>query len=334
MTNGYYVPKGYEATVGGDVDRTELTELVVRAEHAIDGSARATESFVTMLIDAPQTDRDEGTISLRESRTGDLVGFGMLQNAEPHVESVRSGWVDPDHVGHGLGAAIVAWGLGRARSQIHLAPDGARVTTRCQAGDADIAAAELFEAFEYQADRHDIEMELVFDGPVSVAPLPPGITVRTMSGAQDLLIVGEVTAEAFRDHYGWVDSSHEQRTKRWENFRGMDEWDDDLVFIAQSGDTAVGVALGLRSYGTATDAGYIGSLGVVRSWRGKGLARALLTMAFDRYQRNGMRSVALHVDADSLTGATRLYHSVGMKPVRTETAFLLELRPGMDLVKR
>jgi hypothetical protein len=47
-----------------------------------------------------------------------------------------------------------------------------------------------------------------------------------------------------------------------------------------------------------------------------------------------MQAVALEVDADSLTGATKLYRSVGMEPVRSETAYLIELRPGVDLVKR
>jgi len=287
-----------------------------------------------MLLGAPQTDRNEGTLTLRETTTGGLVGFGMQQNAEPHVESVTSGWVDPDHVGRSLGSTIVSWAMARAESQIHLAPSGARVTNRCQASDADAEATELFESFGYRADRHDIEMELVFDGPVTVAPLPPGITVRTMSGAQDLRVVAEVVAEAFRDHYGWVESSHEQTMERWENFRSMDEWADDLVIIAQAGAETVGALVGLRSHGADVDVGYIGSLGVVRSWRDKGLARALLTMTFDRYHSAGMRAVALEVDADSLTGATRLYRSVGMEPVRSETAYLIELRTGTDLVQR
>lgn len=328
------MPAGYDATVGGDVDTAEVTELVVRVEAAIDGSSRATESFVQMLIDMPGTDQDGRTLALREATTGNLIGFGLHQNPEPHVESVTQGWVDPDHLGRGLGSAIVAWGLGRARSQIHLAPDGARLTARCQASDADSTAAEVFRVAGFQPDRHEIEMELIFDGPVTVAPVPPGITVRTMSGAEDLPIVAGVVAEAFRDHYGFVESSREQRVERWKNFRLMDEWDDNLVLIAEASSEAVGVIVGIRSQGAITDAGFIGSLAVVRPWRGKGLARALLTMAFDRYHRRGMRAVALDVDADNLTGATRLYDSVGMEPVRSETAYLIEIRPGNDLVKR
>jgi mycothiol synthase len=328
------VPHGYTATVGGGIDAAEVADLVVRVEQHLDGSARATHSYIQMLLDAPGADRAGGTLTLRDARIGNLAGFGLHQNPEPHVESVTHGWVDPRHTARGLGTAIVAWGLEQARSQIRLAPEDARITNRCQVSDADTAAATVFTELGYRADRHDIEMELVFDGPVTVTPLPQGVTVRTMSGEEDISTVSGVVADAFRDHYGWVESSSEQRMERWRNFRAMDEWDDDLVFLAETPDAAVGAIVGIRSHGAKTGVGYIGSLAVVRSWRGRGLAKALLTRAFEEYLQRGMRAVALDVDADSLTGATRLYRSVGMEDVRSETAHLIELRPGIDLVKR
>jgi mycothiol synthase len=334
MSHELETPSGYTATVGSTIDIDEITDLVVRVEQHLDGSARATRSYLQMVLDAPGADREEGTLTLRDVRTGHLVGFGVHQNPEPHVESVTSGWIEPRHTGNGLGRTILTWALERARSQIHLAPEDTRITNRCEVSSADTAAATLFAAVGYVADRREIEMELMLNGPVAITPLPQGVNVRTMSGGEDLSTVSGVVADAFRDHYGWVDSSSEHRMERWRNFRAMDEWDDNLVFIAETTDAAVGVVVGIRSHGANTDVGYIGSLAVVRSWRGRGLAKALLTMAFDEYRRRGMQAVALGVDADSLTGATKLYRSVGMEPVRSETAYLIELRPGVDLVKR
>jgi mycothiol synthase len=334
MTNRLEVPVDYSATVGGAIDATELTGLVARVEDHFDGTARATKSFIQMLLDAPQTNRCEGTLCLRETRTGSLVAFGLHQSAEPHVESTTDGWVDPGHVSRGLGSAIVSWGLRKAQSEIHLAPEGARVTNRCQASDADTAAASVFGSLGYTKDRREIEMHIRLEGPVEILELPPSVRIRTMSGIEDLPIVADVISDAFKDHYGWVESSREQTMERWLNFRSMDEWDDDLVYIAEAPEGAVGVLVGVRSDGSRVDVGFVGSLGVARSWRGMGLARALLTRAFDRYQRRGMRSVALDVDADSLTGATRLYRSIGMEPARSETAYLVELRPGTEFVRR
>lgn len=333
MTHLQGAPVGYEARVGGEINVSEMTELIVTAETAIDGSSPVTESFVGMILDTPGADT-EGILTLREAGSGTLVGAALHQDPGPHIESVTNGWVHPDHMGLGIGSGIVEWGLARARSRLELAPAGVRVTNRCQASDADTAAAEVFESFGYHTDRREIQMELVLDGRTPETPLPQGVAVRTMSGADDLPIVARVLAEAFRDHYGWTESSWEQTLRRWENFRAMDEWDDALVYVAETGGDAVGALVGIRSHGANTDTGFIGSLGVVRSWRGRGLARALLTRAFDEYRHRGMRAVALDVDAESLTGATRLYRGVGMEPVRSETAYLIELRPGVDVVTR
>ena len=50
-----------------------------------------------------------------------------------------------------------------------------------------------------------------------------------------------------------------------------------------------------------------------RAWRGRGLAKALLRRTFCEFWRRGVIHVSLDVDADSPTGATKLYESVGME---------------------
>ena len=45
----------------------------------------------------------------------------------------------------------------------------------------------------------------------------------------------------------------------------------------------------------------------------RGLGRALLLRAFQDFRARGFHEVGLGVDAASLTGATRLYESVGMR---------------------
>ena len=50
--------------------------------------------------------------------------------------------------------------------------------------------------------------------------------------------------------------------------------------------------------------GYIAVLGVRRPYRRRGLGEALLLHAFGALHARGRRGVDLHVDTDSLTGAT------------------------------
>ena len=61
------------------------------------------------------------------------------------------------------------------------------------------------------------------------------------------------------------------------------------------------------------DLGWVRILGVRRSSRGRGLGRALLLNAFSEFRRHGMTRARLGVDAESLTGANKLYESVGMR---------------------
>ena len=57
--------------------------------------------------------------------------------------------------------------------------------------------------------------------------------------------------------------------------------------------------------------GWVDILGVRRPYRHRGLGRALLLPGLHVLKEAGMESASLGVDADSLTGATRLYESVG-----------------------
>jgi ribosomal protein S18 acetylase RimI-like enzyme len=57
--------------------------------------------------------------------------------------------------------------------------------------------------------------------------------------------------------------------------------------------------------------GWIELLGTTREWRGKGLGRALLLSGLHSLKSAGMDTALLGVDSESLTGANRLYESVG-----------------------
>ena len=94
-----------------------------------------------------------------------------------------------------------------------------------------------------------------------------------------------------------------------------------------SGDEIAGVAVNrMRLAG-----GWVGTLGVRRPWRKHGLGLALLYQSFGAFHQRGVKSVSLGVDAQNLTGATRLYERAGMRPIMRIATFARELRPGVDL---
>lgn len=80
--------------------------------------------------------------------------------------------------------------------------------------------------------------------------------------------------------------------------------------------------------------GWVHQLGVRRPWRQRGLGLALLQQSFAALHQRGRLRVGLGVDADSLTGATRLYEKAGMKVVRQYDTYEKELRPGHSISRQ
>jgi ribosomal protein S18 acetylase RimI-like enzyme len=72
---------------------------------------------------------------------------------------------------------------------------------------------------------------------------------------------------------------------------------------------------------------------VRRTWRKQGLGLALLLHTFGEFYRREKPRVGLGVDAQSLTGALRLYERAGMHsdPERQYVSYEKELRSGVEL---
>lgn len=59
--------------------------------------------------------------------------------------------------------------------------------------------------------------------------------------------------------------------------------------------------------------GYTESISVRRPWRGKGIAKALICRSMKMMKALGMTEVALGVDSQNISGATKLYYSLGYR---------------------
>jgi len=79
------------------------------------------------------------------------------------------------------------------------------------------------------------------------------------------------------------------------------------------------------------EVGYISTLGVLRPWRKRGIGLALLSHAFSEFYRRGKRMAGLGVDAESLTGALRLYENAGMHVHQAFERFEKEIRTGKEI---
>ena len=173
-------------------------------------------------------------------------------------------------------------------------------------------------------------MRIDFEGPPAATSIPEGIELRNFEDS-DLELLYDTVDKSFRDHFGYTERSREEGLARWRAFSQIPGWDNKLIWLAFEGEESVGANVCIGFHGDDKTTGYVATLGVRPAWRGNGLAKAMLTTAFAEFHDRGKEAAALHVDAESLTGATRLYESVGMQEVRRSRHYELELRPGKDI---
>jgi len=253
---------------------------------------------------------------------------------DSHVRVNFFGRVHPDHQGRGIGTALVRWAEARARQAIDKAPEGTRVFMLTGILDADRDAQELLRSEGFDLVRHGWRMEIDLDSgtPLRAPEWPAGVVVRAMRVGQDERATIQTVRDSFRDHWAYVEQPFEEEFERWQHFMKNDkDFDPAIWFLAWDGDEVVGVSLCWPKANDDPDMGWVGTLGVRRAWRRKGLGLALLRHSFGEFHRRGKRRVGLGVDAHSLTGATRLYEKAGMRVARVHNIYEKELRPGVDL---
>ncbi len=166
---------------------------------------------------------------------------------------------------------------------------------------------ERFERRGYnQAPRHDYVMEIELNEKPAAPDLPDGFVMRSFERDRDERAVWACIQEAFRDHRGHKDMEFETW---WAGYAEHAEWSPELSTVVTQGAEVVAAAMVLHSFA----GGWVRQIGVRRAWRKNGLGLAILHRVFNECYTRGIKKVGLGVDADSLTGATRLYERAGMR---------------------
>lgn len=245
----------------------------------------------------------------------------LMHHAHTRLDATVA--VRPDHLGDGLGIALLAKIEARAREHVFLAPPDSRVTIYQGSNATNERAARLLERAGYSFARSFWMMERRLDDGVKTAAWPSWITARAFVPGEDERAVYEAQIESFRDHWGDEEETFEQWSKH--NLEREDH-DPTLWFVAEAEiegrKEIAGVSL---CRARSKDKGWVDILGVKRPWRGRGLGEALLLRSFDEFRRRGMETVGLGVDSESLTGAARLYKRAGMEIARQSVLYRKEL---------
>jgi mycothiol synthase len=233
------------------------------------------------------------------------------------------GYVHPFQRGKGLGSYLVAWGENRARTMASAAPDDLRIVTRLYVNEKAQPARELLDALGYQPIRATYTMAIDLTGKPPAPEWPAGIAIRNFVPGVDDEAAYEAYEEAFADMWQRPRGTFEQFSSKLRR----PYFNPRLWFLAMDGDEIAGTLFSDDIDGK----GWVEIVGVRRPWRGRGLALAMLHHAFAAFLSQGVTHIGLSVDAQSPTGAPRIYERAGMHLDQSFILFERELRPGRIL---
>jgi mycothiol synthase len=267
-----------------------------------------------------------------------MAGYATVWDSAPHVRLFAQVRVHPDCTDQGIETHLNQWVEDRALQAIPKAPEDARITLSQTVYNVDVPAQESLRRQEYQLVRHYFVMAIEMNELPPEPALPEGITIRHFCRETELPALVHTCRDAFRDHWGYVESPFEDDYAEWVTYADEDDsFDEALWFVATNANASVadaeivGCSICYDVSARGPDVGEVETLGVRRQWRRRGIALALLQHSFRELYRRGKTMVILGVDAESLTGALRLYERAGMHVQYQVDRYEKELRPGEDL---
>jgi mycothiol synthase len=309
-------------------DLEAICALVVRAEQ-FDGYEKV------MTLDELREELDDELVSFAadtrvavriEDGVERIAGFAYVAflpgepTQSPGVGQQRVfvlGHVDPVCRRQGVGSALLSWGTERAREQLLAADNGLPMFIRVDAYESATASLRLHARQGFQQVRLFEELLRPLDELPPVA-CPRGVSLLPWPDPADEVLherLRTVKNEAFADHWGSTPTTRE----RWRLMVNSHIARLDLSCIAVDDATGDIVGCCLNERFESDDEllgrrdGWIGTLATSRAWRGRGVASAMIRQSLHWFAAAGLTHASIGVDGDSLTGAARLYRSLGFE---------------------
>ena len=307
-------------------DAGDLVALWTAIEDADGSEDYLSEQDLRQEFGDPNRDFARGSIATYDGRA--MVGYGVLtcRSTADSVHDMRyRGGVHPSYRGRGLGTGLLAWAE-QAAVPLHDARHPGRplaLSSACLSRNE--GAAALHEGRGYQAVRWIHSMLRDLSAPIPQAEVPAGVRIAgyTPDLAEHARLVRN---ESFRDHWGSTDTTAEA----WTHRLASGSFRPALSFLAYEGTEPLGVLISHEHDAYRTKTGlrdlYIATVGTRAAGRKRGIATALLATALSAARADGYDQASLGVDADSLTGAVRLYEQVGFTVRKTWTSYRKQLR--------
>jgi ribosomal protein S18 acetylase RimI-like enzyme len=282
-------------------DVVELRELDAACKQAY-----GMETISNLVGDALSTTARDSSLTHCACAKGRLIAVAWVRpgpaHGEPHVQ--LDGRVHPEYSSWGLGGLLLDWAERRAhRAASLIFPPGAplRLVIRCEALTPEIDA--LYTQNGFTAEM--VEEMLAFDlrQPLEELPLPPEVhTVPWESNTAGRFF--HAYRESFRDRPGFPNLSEAE----WVEGYDAEAFLPGVSMLALEGELPVGFVTCERS----DRDGWISQVGVVPSWRQRGLGSALVVGALRQFQALSLNQALLHVNVNN-PPAISVYERLGFQ---------------------
>jgi GNAT superfamily N-acetyltransferase len=257
---------------------------------------------------------------------GKLIAYGRIWHRPGGVGHERAyvqGFVDPSHRGVGIGRDLLSWQIARATEILRDMDDQLPKYIRADEWDWIEENHRLYRRFGLEPVRYFTEMLKRLDEPSPVPSIPDVEIIPYDRGLDSK--ARDAINRAFQDHWGSTptdEASFEHRLKG----QGMRL---DTSYLATAGGEVIGVVLNSH-YPEDEELlgrrdGWVETLGVVREWRRKGVATALLQASFNAFVERGFTHSAIGVDTASPTDAFKLYSNMGYEPTHRTITHQIEI---------
>lgn len=256
---------------------------------------------------------------------GQLRAYGVVSEPE-HSDRARSfleGGVDPGERHRGVGSAMLAWQVQRARELLREWEGTGQLIVHVEDGLR--ACNDLVEKHGFTPGGYHTEMRR----DLRTGDLPS----RTLQRPLELVQWSHELDDAIRLAHGETvgPDSRPPSANRWQEGRTyfVPEW-SFLVLDHTSDRARVAGYLLSSKYEQDWETlgwseGYVDMLGVRAPWRGKGIATALLTRAMAAYAESSMEYAALGLDHPSREDSFGLFDRLGFIPTRDSTTYVLQV---------
>jgi mycothiol synthase len=260
---------------------------------------------------------------------GLVVGYASVvapRNYRGSFQIYLEGRLRPDHRDKGAGRVLLQWLLERG-AEVHAEREpaaSARLTVGVPARMTSLES--LVRRAGFTAERWYRQMQR----PLVDLPEPrevPGVELVPFDWDRDEEVRRAHNA-SFTEHHG----SAERDADTWRAmFTGQRSFRPDLSVLAVEDGAVVGYVLAYvweaDTAATGVQETHFGQIGVLPHARGRGIASAVIAEALRRGAEHDCKRAGLQVDTDNVTGALRLYESLGFVTTRTDVAWAVDRPP-------